>query len=648
MSAPAAARFPLAAPLLLALLVLLLGGCGAVGERTTRSEPRPVDPQQAQQQERSGNHAAAARSYRQLAQQAGPPQREAWLLRAADNFLLSGDLAEAERLLQGLDLRAWPELEQERQVLLAEQRIANRRPAEAEALLQALSPEALPYELAVRYHEARAGALLLAGKQLEAARQRIALDLILRDANARLANQGRIIETLSLLPDTALELLQPKPPGVVGGWMELARVVKRHGDDPARLTRAAGQWRQAFPDHPAMARILEGLAHYAPSPRPPQTVAQAGEVALLLPLSGRLRELGEAIRDGLLAAYYADHEGIARPSLLFFDSEGEGDPTAHYAAAVRAGARLVIGPLRKEAVEVLAQRPRREVPLLALNWLSEQRGPIPGLYQFGLAPEDEAWQVADRAWEDGHRQAVILSPQGEWGQRLAAAFSERWERLGGVVPEHYPYDPAMHDFSAPLRDFLKLPESEARQRQMQSILGKRVGFTPRVRGDADFIFLVAQPVLARQLRPQLQFHHAGHLPIYATSHLYSGHPNPTQDVDLEGVIFPDIPWLLLHAGTEDPITHERLEELFPESAARHPRLYAMGQDLYPLLRRSSELLGRGELRLQGQSGMLYRDANNRIRRGLIWAQFRQGVPRVLLPEPLLSARELSALPANQP
>ena len=96
---------------------------------------------------------------------------------------------------------------------------------------------------------------------------------------------------------------------------------------------------------------------------------------------------------------------------------------------------MVIGPLDKESVAQLNRAMELEVPVLALNQVPSEGLPSPDLYQFGLSPEDEAIQVADRAWTDGFSIAVALTPAGDWGDRIASAFRERWEELGGVLAE---------------------------------------------------------------------------------------------------------------------------------------------------------------------------------------------------------------------
>ena len=34
---------------------------------------------------------------------------------------------------------------------------------------------------------------------------------------------------------------------------------------------------------------------------------------------------------------------------------------------------------------------------------------------------------------ENHRQALIISPLGEWGDKVSGSFAERWTDLGGEV-----------------------------------------------------------------------------------------------------------------------------------------------------------------------------------------------------------------------
>ena len=55
------------------------------------------------------------------------------------------------------------------------------------------------------------------------------------------------------------------------------------------------------------------------------------------------------------------------------------------------------------------------------------------------------------------------------------------------------------------------------------------------------------------LRPQLQFHHSGKLPLISTSQVFSGEPDADRDGDLTGIKYNDIPWTLTDANSDSDL-----------------------------------------------------------------------------------------------
>ena len=86
--------------------------------------------------------------------------------------------------------------------------------------------------------------------------------------------------------------------------------------------------------------------------------------------------------------------------------------------------------MKKESIDKLAEQHDLPVPTLALNYISSEITPPQNLYQFGLSPEEEARQVAERTWLDGHVNAAVLTPIGPWGDRVYQAVKQRREEIG--------------------------------------------------------------------------------------------------------------------------------------------------------------------------------------------------------------------------
>ncbi|MGH8461859.1 MAG: penicillin-binding protein activator [Stenotrophobium sp.] len=358
----------------------------------------------------------------------------------------------------------------------------------------------------------------------------------------------------------------------------------------------------------------------APSAAAPQPVTTAGAVALLLPLSGPLASVAAAIRDGFMTAYLRSH---SQTPVRVYDAGSTPDAAgAAYQHALRDGARMIVGPLRKDAVAAIAAQPQLLVPVLALNNL-DSSAPAPAhFYQYGLAPEDEARAAAERAVADGARRAVALVPQSDWGDRVLRAFTQQLTQLGGSVLKSARYSSGQTDFSKPIQEIFNLEASKARHRALTSVLGMRTEFEPRRRDDVDFVFLAARPGDARQILPQLRFFRASGLPIYATSLIYDG----TADNDVNGVIFCDMPWIL---QTDGDYAAQRVDTAELSSAKAQPRLFAFGMDAWSLISRIQSGAGSAGMVYPSATGGLLIGANGVVTRKLNCARIAGGVPRLL-------------------
>ena len=362
---------------------------------------------------------------------------------------------------------------------------------------------------------------------------------------------------------------------------------------------------------------------------------------LLLPFEGQFAKAADAVRDGFMAAWFADPDVDTRPEVVVRDTSGS-DVRAIYDRAVEEGADFVVGPLRRAAVTQLARSGGLPVPTLTLNHAERPPGtdvaagsgagpqapPTSGLYQFALSPESEARLVAEYAWFAGHTNAAVLVPVGAGGERVAAAFTDAWEELGGMVVETQSYLNDGSDMSTPVRKVLNVDESDARYRSLRQVLGVDVNQETRRRRDVDFVFMAAFPRQARQLRPQLEFHQAQDLPVYSTSHIYSGIADAEADRDIDGVIFGDMPWVLdPHASGGD--LRREIDVVWSDALSAFVRLYAFGADAYRLVKELGKLRAQQYAEFRGVTGNLSLNENNLIDRRLMWARFSRGTPKII-------------------
>ncbi|MDH3451660.1 MAG: penicillin-binding protein activator, partial [Gammaproteobacteria bacterium] len=265
------------------------------------------------------------------------------------------------------------------------------------------------------------------------------------------------------------------------------------------------------------------------------------------------------------------------------------------------------------------------------------------LFQFGLLPEDEAHQSAQFIVENGYYRAAAIIPQGAWGQRLLVAFKETLEQHGGQLVDHATYAAERNDFSGPIQRLLSLQHSAGRRKAVQRALGAELKFEPRRREDIDVIFIAAAPKNARLLKPQLSFHHAADIPVFATSHAFTGVPDIRADKDMDGLVYLDIP-LVLDNASDTRSLREQVQTYWPQNAQRYIRLFALGVDAYNLIPDLENLRNSPDLRLPGLTGDLFVDTDRRVHRRLRWGFFEKGAPQLLeLPDADHAASESSAL-----
>jgi outer membrane PBP1 activator LpoA protein len=590
-------------------LALLLAACGTPAPRQTAEEPvRAEQPVRSRERERD-----SAQDLLQRADATGGNAAAELRHEAASMLYDEGDSDEASTVLAGIDLVGVEPTLQADILLLRAQLLLEG--GDARAVLELLQTTSFPAQGEIRerhvrrYHRLRAQAFYATEAMLSSALERIQMERAL-DQDEVAENHERIWEALGTIPQAQLQALAATAINFeVRGWYELALVSRNSGSDLDRQLVELRRWREAWPRHPASIlpppemELIETMARERPR-----------QIALLLPLS---LPAGGIVRDAFMSAYYnLLEQGGQVPEVRLYDAAAETDILALYQQAVGDGAELVIGPLLKEQVAVLQGAAELPVPTLALNNIEGSTPLSPRLYQFALSPEDEARQVAQKAWRDGHRRAAALHPADDVRKR--DSFAAEWQRLGGEVVAQIEY---RDNFTDAISRMLELDQSNARHRRLNELLRKQTQYSPRRRQDVDFLYLVAQPAPARQIVPSLAYLYAGNIPVYASQDVYSGVARPVEDRDLNGVTFPESPWLLGQIDT----SVARSREYFPQSNAQTLRLQAFGIDAFRLYPRLRLLAANNNAAIPGASGLLRLGSGQNILRQLSWATVRDGV-----------------------
>jgi len=473
--------------------------------------------------------------------------------------------------------------------------------------------DGLPLTDQVAIQRLRALALGATGEPLQAARERVFLHGILSGPE-RNANREAIWENLQLVPAEELAQAVQSADSELQNWIELA-LIERELRNLDLQVQAIKAWQEQNSSHPAASPLPDSIRQllelHASRPQ---------HIALLLPFEGPLATAAEALRDGFLAAQYqAQSRGMEQPRVSLYDSTAYADLDQFYAQASADGVQWVIGPLDRDRVGRLAAKASLPIPTLALNY-SEAEGPYPeGLFQFGLAPEDEARSAAMQAWAQGHRQMAALHTGTDWGQRAFQSFRQSWEAMGGVLIGRVIIDqPA--EISGQIADLLQIRQSEQRNQRVARALDGNVVVQPTPRQDLDALFIAVTPQQARQIKPTLAFQYAADLPVYASSHVYQVGPDGQQNADMDGIMVAEIPWLL----TRDDKLYDQVTSNWPQAQGPLGRLHAMGIDAQRVFSRLPQMQQHASTRVNGATGGLSLAPDGRIRRELSWGVMERG------------------------
>lgn len=551
-----------------------------------------------------GDYLARAKNQQGLEQQNA-------LLQAAGRSISEGQWRQASAILsQTRELT--PEQNDEKWLLSAKiEGMRERFDKVLEQLSRIQNLSALSSYQKMQYHELLARAFAHQKQWVSAVKQRIALDKLLASSKEQNKNLRELWLAISNISPNELESLatQTETTPELRGWLELALISKKYQANGNGLLTAVEHWQKQFATHPAntiLPSSLDGLTG--------KMLAKPKKIALLLPLTGPFSGPGLAVKDGFMAASESNKADISA-NIRAYDTNKE-EVAVLYQQALTDGAEYVVGPLLKNQVAQLAAL-EHPVPTLLLNdaAITAQDNS----YLFGLSPVNEAVQAAIKAKKQGYARALIIAPKSPWGSEVSAAFSKQWELGGGKVVGSYSYA-ANADLNTGMRDFLRITDSQHRQKQLKELLGYQLQSTISRRQDFDMIFLLAYPTKARQIMPLLRYYFAGDVPVYATSSVYSGTANALKDKDLDGLVFCDIPWVFSHqAGLRN----------WPEQFNSYNRLYALGMDSYALATQLNQLMVFSADAAGKSSGSLYLKRNKQVARVLEWGQFRDGLAHSL-------------------
>ncbi|MFO1396275.1 MAG: penicillin-binding protein activator [Burkholderiales bacterium] len=314
----------------------------------------------------------------------------------------------------------------------------------------------------------------------------------------------------------------------------------------------------------------------APAEPPPAPAAEppGDSIALVLPLAApSYARAAEAFRDGFLAA--ADAAGM-KDSVEVIGHDADGVLSAFEDARAR-NPRVVVGPLVRDDLKVLAELGLDMPYTIALNQLEDGAPLPPRVYSFPLAIESDARLIARRMRADGVANAAVISTETPLMRRFANAFAVDLRTAGGTVPDLYKLDPTVEGLTGIRRALQRKP--------------------------ANALLLALDGANAALAKPYL-----GVTPAYASGLVFERVPDSVAR-DLDKLVLVDIPWLL----TPDAPQLANLPRAeFASNALT--RLYAFGLDAFRVARAFREGPP-AQFTLDGATGVVTLDGRQFTREG---------------------------------
>ena len=156
-----------------------------------------------------------------------------------------------------------------------------------------------------------------------------------------------------------------------------------------------------------------------------------------------------------------------------------------------------------------------------------------------------------------------------------------------------------------LSNLLLIENSKERARKLSRALSLPLKNTPRRRLDLDSIILSVSLAKARSLKPELEYNYGEYLSVYLVPNWENDDYYLTKELDLEGVVLMDMPWMF-----NSSIPH--LMNL-PEKRNRN---FAIGYDAYEIALLLNNPSSSKQFKFPGMSGEIMYDKGVLLRKSL--------------------------------
>ena len=600
--------------------VLLLAGCGSTPKSQSKPvevKPSPIETTQVDDNVTPEHKLLEAK--RVWARTRDKNQRDTLLLQAADLYIQNQQPVHAQQVLFEVKEGGISSANQSYYSLLITKAYTDLPGAAPEELLAMLDNVIETDETAYQKAELQTKLYSQQGNLAAAANSVL---------KTRLSDEQKVEQVwkwITSLPKESLDAIGEEYPALAP-FLTLRELTEQYASSPIKLANNLQQFTQVYRGH-----VLENALPEDVVKASKLTDAGANDIAVLLPLSGRLARSGQVVKDGIMAAYYTDVEKRQDehllPRLRFIDTNGA---DSQELITEIGDTKFIIGPLLKETIESLIPNLPIGVNVLALNRPEElpdsslrhsmsysiatQRTDVDNeagivdlaepktqgeigaldlpvsLNYYGLAPEDEAKQLAELIFKKGYRAPIVIAAQNSLYQRMDDTFKTHWKALNSAEnKQRANITSVTFNDSNSLREgitqALDVAQSNERINQIEYMTNDEVYNMPRSRRDIDAIVAFASPQDTELLNPiieaSLNPFDGKQVPVYATSRSMDYDSGKNQWRDLQNVHFIDMPWLM-PSHKWQPLEQE-VQQAWENQNTMQKRLFAFGFDAYQLL-----------------------------------------------------------------
>ncbi|MFZ7215110.1 penicillin-binding protein activator [[Pasteurella] aerogenes] len=500
--------------------------------------------------------------------------QQTYKLLAARVLVTENKVASAEAFLAELKDLTEPQL-LDKSIVDAHVSAAKKNNQLAKSQLAAINLALLSPSQKARYYEVAARIAENQNNTIEAVKARIQIDNFLTDTQRKQENNDR---TWALLRNTNRGVINNtvvEGSPALAGWIALAKAYNDNINNPAQLSQALQNWKSSYPSHSAAYLFpteLRGLFNFQGT--------NLSQIALLLPLSDNAQLIGNTIKKG-----FDDARGDSAIQVTVFDTMTQSIESI-IEQAKQQGITTLVGPLLKQNVDTLLNNPAhiQGLSVLALNSTPNARA-IGQLCYYGLSPEDEAESAANKMWNDGIRNPLVLVPQADVGQRTASAFNVRWQQLAAT-------DANIRFYNNPDDINFALQEGLSQ--------------------NAEALYIVATSEQLAEIKTSVDNTNRN-LKLYASSRSNSPNNGPEYRLLMNGLQFSDIPFFKDTSSAQ----YRQIEQMTNGDYSLM-RLYAMGADSWLLINQFNELRQVPGFSINGLTGKLSAGPNCNVERDMTW------------------------------